>query len=116
MTMLQLIDGILGNFTSNSTSEEGSQNIGLYSCVASGVNPVDLAFDQNTLCSKQIGSFCNRTGKQITENRNQNRFCRFLTFQSLLPKPDTGKRPVQRHAPLCRKYKTEDNRLVFCEG
>jgi len=43
--MLQLIDCILGNFTSNSTSEEGSQNIGLYSCVASGVNPADLAFD-----------------------------------------------------------------------
>jgi len=57
-TMLQHIDRILGNFTSNSTSEEGSQNIGLCDCVVGGTHPVALAIDQNTNCSKQTCAIC----------------------------------------------------------
>jgi hypothetical protein len=58
--MLQLIDSILGNFTSNSASEEGSQNIGLCDCVVGGAHPVALVIDQNSICSKQTCAICHQ--------------------------------------------------------
>jgi hypothetical protein len=70
--MLQLIDSILGNFTSNSISEKGIQNIGLCVCFVSGTNPVALVIDQNSICPKQTGTICHKRSEQGIENRNQN--------------------------------------------
>ena len=68
--MHQLIDGILGNFTSNFTSEEGSQNIGLCVCVVSGTDPVALVNDQNSICPKQTCTICHQGSEQGIKNGN----------------------------------------------
>ena len=78
------IDCILGNFTSNSTSEEGSQNIGLCVCFVSGIDPVALANDQNSGSPNPIGSLCHFSGQQNLKDRNQNWFRRFFSFQQIL--------------------------------
>jgi hypothetical protein len=45
MTTPQLIDSILGNFTTKFTSEKGSKNIGLCDWRFNGIAPVDLDID-----------------------------------------------------------------------